>query len=173
MPSSRRLAHLAAHLAPPAPTPQPTTPSDAGGGVGVAGAAGGDGPVVRVAIYGAGGHSRNAHAPSLRALPGVEIVAIADPNRELAAQLAADFAPGARLYSDGAEMLEAEELDALFSVVPARVRPQGVEAAAARKGVALFSEKPQTLDMATARGIADAVAVIHTDISEIWACFLR
>ena len=137
--------------------------------VGAAGAAaaGGDGPVVRVAIYGAGGHSRNAHAPSLRALPGVEIVAIADPNRELAAQLAADFAPGARLYSDGAEMLEAEELDALFSVVPARVRPQGVEAAAARKGVALFSEKPQTLDMATARGIADAVAVIRTKISEI------
>ena len=114
--------------------------------------------MVRVGIYGAGGHSRNAHAPSLRALPGVEIVAIADPNRELAAQLAADFAPGARLYSDGAEMLEAVELDALFSVVPARVRPQGVEAAAARKGVALFSEKPQTLDMATARGIADAVA---------------
>ena len=63
--------------------------------MGVAGAAGGDGPVVRVGIYGAGGHSRNAHAPSLRALPGVEIVAIADPNLELAAQLA-ELLPGSR-----------------------------------------------------------------------------
>jgi predicted dehydrogenase len=88
----------------------------------------------------------------------VEIVAIADPNLELASALAKDFAPGARLYTTGAEMLEAEELDALFSVVPARVRPEGVEAAAALKGVHLFSEKPQTLDMATAHAIADAVA---------------
>ena len=115
-------------------------------------------PVVRVGIYGAGGHTRNAHAPSLRVLPGVEIVAIADPNLELASALAKDFAPGARLYTTGAEMLEAEMLDALFSVVPARVRPEGVEAAAALKGVHLFSEKPQTLDMATAHAIADAVA---------------
>ena len=83
--------------------------------------------VVRVAIFGAGGHARRAHAPNLRALPGVEIVAIADASLCLAGELAADFAPGARLYADGHAMLAAEdgEIDALFSgavtVQPARV----------------------------------------------------
>jgi predicted dehydrogenase len=55
-------------------------------------------------------------------------------------------------------MLAAEpELHAMFSVVPAFVRAAGVEAAAAAKGLHIFSEKPQTLDMATARGIAAAI----------------
>lgn len=115
-------------------------------------------PTVKVGIFGAGGHARRAHAPNLRTLPGVEIVAIADANLELAKQLADDFAPGARCYADGHEMLAAEpELHALFSVVPAFVRAAGVEAAAAAKGIHIFSEKPQTLDMATARGIAAAI----------------
>lgn len=76
-----------------------------------------------------------------------------------AQQLADDFAPSARLYTDGHDMLAAEPgLHVLFSVVPAFVRSVGVEAAAALKGVHLFSEKPQTLDMPTANAIADAVA---------------
>ncbi len=85
-------------------------------------------------------------------------MAIADANLELAQQLADDFAPAARCYTDGHEMLAAEpELHAMFSVVPAFVRAAGVEAAAAAKGIHIFSEKPQTLDMATARGIAAAI----------------
>eukprot|EP01043_Picozoa_sp_COSAG02_P091982 COSAG02_NODE_28642_length_585_cov_1.578189_2_plen_104_part_01 len=93
-------------------------------------------PTVKVCIFGAGGHARRAHAPNLRTLPGVEIVAIADANLELAKQLADDFAPGARCYTDGHEMLAAEpELHAMFSVVPAFVRAAGVEAAAAAKGL--------------------------------------
>jgi predicted dehydrogenase len=155
---AHRLGKLASQLRPSSPPPPKWRASPACAVHVEPAAAASSGPVVRVAIYGAGGHARRAHAPSLRALPGVEIVAIADANLELAAKLAEDFAPGARLYADGAAMLAAEELDALFSVVPARVRPEGVEAAAARKGVHLFSEKPQTLDMHTARAIADAVA---------------
>lgn len=150
--ASRRLARLVGHF------PGSGHGHQIPAGPGHAAARSNELVVVRVGIYGAGGHTRNAHAPSLRAMPGVEIVAIADPNLKLASALAADFAPGARLYADGAAMLEAEQLDALFSVVPARVRPEGIEAAAARKGVHLFSEKPQTLDMATARTIAEAVA---------------
>ena len=138
-PGPRRLARLAAHLGAP-------------GGWGPATAcwapaAGGGGPAVRVGIFGAGGHARRAHAPNLRALPGVEVVAIADANTELAEALAADFCPSARIFADGHEMLEAMELDALFSVVPAFARAAGVEAAAAARGIHLFSEKPQTLDM--------------------------
>ena len=142
--SDRRLCHALRALR---PTAIPTAAAPA------------DEPVVKCAIFGAGGHARRAHAPNLRTLPGVEIVAIVDTNTELAQQLADDFAPAARLYTDGHAMLAAEpELDALFSVVPAFVRAVGVEAAAALKGVHLFSEKPQTLDMPAANAIASAVA---------------
>ena len=54
-------------------------------------------------------------------------------------------------------MLAEEQLDALYSVVPAFARTD-VEAAAAARGIHLFSEKPQATRMAVARRIADAVA---------------
>ena len=142
LPPSSRLARLAAHLGAPAgrgPAAASRAPAAVGGG-----------PAVRVGIFGAGGHARRAHAPNLRALPGVEVVAIADANTELAEALAADFCPSARIFADGHEMLEAMELDALFSVVPAFARAAGVEAAAAARGIHLFSEKPQTLDLVLA-----------------------
>jgi hypothetical protein len=81
-PGARRLARLAAQLtvhaddssgggsnhSPQRPHPQVT---------------------VRVGVYGCGGHAVRAHLPSLRALPGVEIVALADFEVSLAEQAAA------------------------------------------------------------------------------------
>ena len=54
-------------------------------------------------------------------------------------------------------MLEKESMDALWSIVPAFARTGGVEVAAASKGIHLFSEKPQALEMRVARDIDDAV----------------
>ncbi len=55
-------------------------------------------------------------------------------------------------------MLARERLDALFSIIPSYARTaDGPEAAAARQGICLFSEKPQADDMAVAVAIDRAV----------------
>jgi predicted dehydrogenase len=112
-------------------------------------------PAVRVGVLGAGVWARRTHLPNLQRLPGVEVVALCDVDEESCQDTAQSFGVP-RTYGDGHQMLEQEKLDALFSVLPAFARTD-VEAAAARSGVHLFSEKPQALDMATARAIAQAV----------------
>jgi predicted dehydrogenase len=107
------------------------------------------GKTIKVGVYGAGGHSRGKHLPDLKQLDGVDVVAVCDINEESARRAAAKFdIPG--VYTDGHRMLENEEFDALWSIVPAVARNDNVEVAAAERGIHLFVEKPQALDMATA-----------------------
>lgn len=85
----------------------------------------------------------------------MRVVAVCDIDAQAARAAAARFdIPG--VYTDGMAMLSGESLDALWSVVPAAARG-GVEAAAAERGIHLFSEKPQAADMRTARRIDAAV----------------
>ncbi|MCC7261272.1 MAG: Gfo/Idh/MocA family oxidoreductase [Candidatus Latescibacteria bacterium] len=112
-------------------------------------------PTLRVGIYGAGNWANATHIPNLLGLGGVEVAAICDRNLEAARATAARFGI-AGVYEDGHQMLAQVELDALFSVVPAFAR-SGVEEAAAARGVHLFSEKPQALNMETARRIDAAI----------------
>ena len=109
---------------------------------------------VRVGVYGCGGWARRTHIPNLLKLDA-EIVALCDLNLE-AAQEAADKFGIDSCYIDGHEMIAAQSLDVLYSCVPAYARTD-VEAAAARAGIHLFSEKPQSTSMRVARDIADAV----------------
>ena len=110
---------------------------------------------MRVGVFGAGLWARRTHLPNLQRLDDVEIVAVCDADAESCRNTAESFGIE-RTCTDGHEMLRAERLDALFSVVPAFARTD-VEEAAARAGVHLFSEKPQALHMQTARRIAAAV----------------
>lgn len=110
---------------------------------------------VRVGIYGAGTWANRTHIPNLLRLDGVEIVALCDADAAARQRTAAAFGIG-RDFADGHEMLEAVEMDALFSVVPAFARTD-VEATAAARGIHLFSEKPQARQMSVARRIAQAV----------------
>lgn len=109
---------------------------------------------VRVGVYGSGGWARRTHIPNLQKL-GVDIVALCDVQPEAVQAAADEFGIPGR-YTDGHEMIANEALDALYSCVPAYARTD-VEAAAARTGVHLFSEKPQSTSMAVARHISDAV----------------
>ena len=111
---------------------------------------------VRVGIYGTGRFANQTHLPNLSKLDGVELVAASDPNPDNLAATAQKYSV-TRTYADPHQMLAEEQLDALYSVVPAFARTD-VEAAAAARGVHLFSEKPQATSMAVARCIADAVA---------------
>ena len=54
-------------------------------------------------------------------------------------------------------MVDNENMDALYSVVPAYARADIEAAAAATKGVHIFSEKPQALTMEVAHKINDAI----------------
>ena len=110
---------------------------------------------VRVGMYGAGSHAVTQHLPNLKSIAAAEVVAVCDIDGDKARSAAQEFdIPAA--YTDGLEMVEKESPDALWSVVPASVRP-AVEVAAAEKGAHLFCEKPQALDMKTALDIDDAL----------------
>jgi predicted dehydrogenase len=110
---------------------------------------------IRVAIYGCGNWANQTHIPNLLKLDGVEIVAICDSHPR-ALQLTAQAFHISKTYSDGHRMLDGERIDALYSVVPAYARTD-VEAAAAARGIHIFSEKPQALRMQVARQIDAAI----------------
>ena len=110
---------------------------------------------VRVGIYGAGSWANRSHIPNLLKLDGVEIVAVCDMD-ERACRSTAERWRIARTYADGHDMLHSEDLDVLYSCVPAFARTD-VEVAAAEQGIHLFSEKPQAVRMAVARAIDEAI----------------
>ncbi|MBT6146986.1 MAG: Gfo/Idh/MocA family oxidoreductase [Gemmatimonadetes bacterium] len=109
---------------------------------------------IRVGVFGSGGWARRTHIPNLQKLD-VDIVALCDVSPEAAKQAADEFGIPAS-YADGYDMIDTEPLDVLYSCVPAYART-GVEAAAARNGIHLFSEKPQSTSMVVARQISAAV----------------
>ena len=98
---------------------------------------------IRVAIYGCGRVANRVHIPNLLKLDNVEIVAICDINPQ-ALKSTAEASNISKTYQDGHQMLDGEEIDVLYSVVPAYARTN-VEATAAAKGIHIFSEKPQAL----------------------------
>jgi predicted dehydrogenase len=110
---------------------------------------------IRVGIFGAGNFANNQHLPNLSRVDNVEIVAICDVNEQAARDTAGRF-DIPHVYTDGHEMLDKEPMDAMWSIVPAFARTD-VEATAASKGIHLFSEKPQALEMSVARRIDEAV----------------
>ena len=110
---------------------------------------------VRVGVLGAGRFANNQHLPNLSRIDDVEIVAICDVDKAAAHQTAATFAIP-KIYTDGHAMLEGVGMDALWSIVPAFARTD-VEATAAARGIHIFSEKPQALEMAVARRLDEAI----------------
>lgn len=119
--------------------------------------------VIHVAIYGCGRFANQTHIPNLLKQPNVEIVALCDADPQ-SLQATSDAFGVNRRYADAHEMLANEDLDALYSIVPAYVRSD-VEIAAVARGVYLFSEKPQALTIALATRIDDAIrksGVINT-----------
>ncbi|CAI8054543.1 D-apiose dehydrogenase [Geodia barretti] len=110
---------------------------------------------IRIGIYGCGSWANRTHIPNLLKLDGVEIVAICDSNLQSLKSTAEAFNIS-KTYADGHQMVDNENMDALYSVVPAYARTD-VEATAAAKGIHIFSEKPQALTMEVAHKIDDAI----------------
>jgi len=111
-------------------------------------------PALRVGIFGTGGWARRTHIPHLLDL-GAQIVCLCDTSAEAVDTTGEEFGIKTR-YTDGHQMLATEKLDVLYSCVPAFARTD-IEATAARSGIHLFSEKPQSTSMRVAHQIAAAV----------------
>tara|TARA_B100000809_G_scaffold261844_1_gene311522 strand:+ start:1223 stop:2293 length:1071 start_codon:yes stop_codon:yes gene_type:complete len=105
----------------------------------------------RVGFIGLGHISTHAHLPGLAPLVeagDIELTAFCDISEEaLAAQTVAFGAKAT--YTDQHEMFEREELDAVYINLPPTLHTDQVTIAA-DKGIALFVEKPVSLDMAQA-----------------------
>jgi predicted dehydrogenase len=107
----------------------------------------------RVAVVGAG-FMGSMHASIFSRAPNCELVAIVDPNVELAKALASRLGD-VRVYPGHEELLAHENLDLVSICTPDNLHRIPAEAVA-RKGVNLFIEKPIASDMDDAKAIISA-----------------
>lgn len=105
---------------------------------------------VRVGIVGAGGVARRVHAPGLRLIAGVEIVAAADPSPEAAASLGA-----ATVYGDHRAMLAEARPDAVVIASPNYLH-HSTALDALEAGAHVLCEKPLALNASEAEEMLDA-----------------
>ena len=106
---------------------------------------------VRLGFIGLGHITTRSHLPALVPLVDageVTLGAFCDINEETVKTQATTFGAQAT-YTDHHEMLDKEELDAIYLCIPPTLHTDEI-LIAADKGLAIFVEKPQTLDMAQA-----------------------
>ncbi|MBC7630589.1 Gfo/Idh/MocA family oxidoreductase, partial [Aeromicrobium sp.] len=94
------------------------------------------------------------HLAALSTFGDVDVVAVADSDDQRAA--AAASAHDARCYTDGVDLVESEDLDAVWFCVPPFAHGP-LEEAAVRRRLPFFVEKPLAHDSATAERIAGLV----------------
>ena len=114
---------------------------------------------VRLGCIGLGLISRSAHLPALAALAEegrVVFQAFCDRSEKTLRQQAAAYKPHST-YTDHHRMFDEQELDAVYLSIPPTEHSDEVLIAADR-GIALFVEKPQSLDLAQAARFSAAVA---------------
>lgn len=98
-----------------------------------------------VALVGAGDQGAGVLLPTLRGLPGVEVVAVCDTVRHRAMQAAARAGVGG-VYRSLADALAARSLDAIVVACPPAAHRSALELAFAH-GVPIFVEKPPAASM--------------------------
>lgn len=107
----------------------------------------------RIGFIGAGGIA-GRHFGVLQGFPDVKIVALSDPVQERASGLAEQA--GANSYRDFRQMLDNEQLDALYICVPPFAHGDP-ELAAIERGLPFFVEKPLSVGRDSAEEIGRAV----------------
>jgi predicted dehydrogenase len=113
---------------------------------------------VRVGVVGTGYIAQRAHLPAIQkeVERGVATFqAFCDVSPETVKEAAAEFGVK-NTYTDHHEMLERQELDALYLIIPPTFHTD-VELIAADRGIPLLIEKPQTLDMQQALQFEEAI----------------
>lgn len=102
---------------------------------------------VRIGFIGVGGMAEY-HMKTLQQIDDAVITAVCDMNADRAKEIAETF--GAKTYETVIEMMDAGVIDALYICTPPFAR-EGIEEAAAARGIHLLSEKPIGLHMEEVR----------------------
>ena len=113
----------------------------------------------RLGFIGLGHIPTSAHLPALKMMAEegrVKMQAFCDSNAELLEAKAKEYGV-TRLFTDHRAMLEEEELDAVYLCIPPTLHTDE-ELQIAERGIPLFVEKPQTLDIAQAAAFAQAIS---------------
>ena len=113
----------------------------------------------KAAILGMGNMGR-AHAGSMLKMADVELSALCSYPKDDAEKYAAEHGISCRIYDDGFEMIEKEDLDLLYICLPPFAH-QGQLEAAAKKGIHVFIEKPIALDTKRGESMVKAVRENH------------
>jgi predicted dehydrogenase len=125
-----------------------------------------DGRRVRVGVLGAGAWARHAHLPGYRRDPRCEVVAIADPQLDLAHQAARDFGIPF-VAADARQLFEREEIDLIDVCTPSHTHFD-LAWAALDAGKHVLCEKPvaydfrdtlRARDLALAKGLKTKVGL--------------
>ncbi|MFD0960798.1 Gfo/Idh/MocA family protein [Paenibacillus chungangensis] len=117
--------------------------------------------MVRIGFIGVGGMAQH-HMKTLQNMEGVQLTAIFDINEERAKEVSAQF--GSKTYASAEALLDSGEVDGVYICTPPFAR-EGIEEAAAKRGIHLLSEKPIGLDMEVVRRkeqIIKESGIIHT-----------
>lgn len=110
--------------------------------------------MINIAFIGLGRMASN-HLQRLQQIPEARAVAGAEPDPDRREKMALKF--GLCGYANYREMLNREDIDAVYVCVPPFAH-DGQEQAVAERGLALFVEKPVCLDLAYARRTAELIS---------------
>jgi len=109
---------------------------------------------IRVGVIGCGGIAETHCYNALSKIEDVELCAFTDPAFERAERFASDF--HGKAYRDHHEMLNKEELDAVWICIPPFAHTDQ-ELLCVEKGIPFFVEKPVALTIEKAREVNEAV----------------
>ena len=116
---------------------------------------------VRIGIVGAGNNTRTRHIPGFKAIPGVEVVSVANRSRESGERVAAEFGIP-KVYDHWTELVDADDTDAIcIGTWPYLHCP--VTLRALERGKHVLTEARMAMDAAEARAMLEA-AREHPDL---------
>ncbi|MEN2984983.1 MAG: Gfo/Idh/MocA family oxidoreductase [Dictyoglomaceae bacterium] len=110
--------------------------------------------MIRVGIVGAGGIARHLHIPRYKKIPDVEVVAIADSDKDRAEILAQEFNIP-KIYYNYEEMFEKENLTAISVCTPNYLHAP-VTISALNRGIHVLCEKPMATSVKEAEDMVEA-----------------
>lgn len=113
---------------------------------------------IRIGVIGAGGNTRTKHIPGFQAIPGVEVVAVANRTRESAQKVAAEF--GIKHVADNAqEIISSLDIDAVGIGTWPNLHAE-LSIAALRAGKHVLTEARMARDLAEAQAML-AESLMH------------
>lgn len=121
--------------------------------------------IVKIGIIGCGGIANGKHMPSLKQVPGVEMVAFCDIIPERAEKAAKEYGvPGAKVYTDYKELLKDQEIEVVHVCTPNREHSQ-ITVDALYAGKHVMCEKPMAKNAADAKKMLDAAKATGKKLS--------